>query len=93
MSELKFSLNKNDFIAEKTNPKDIHFVIKIDLHRVYLRRESDDEIFSVQKRLVNFAWTKINPEVAKVLYEEMQRVDDQETQKINSQRDDSKAEG
>lgn len=81
MSQLKFELNKNDFVAPKADPKDVHFVIKIDLHRVFLRRESDDHLVSYQKRLINFGWTKIDPKVAKVLYEQMQteKRDDIET--------------
>lgn len=72
MSELKFDLNKNEFLMDKVSKK-LFFVIKIDMHTVWLRDESDEknndpEIKQMPKNLINKVMTKVNPDVMKVLY-------------------------
>lgn len=72
MSELRFELNKNEFLMDKVTKK-LYFVIKIDLHNVWIRDESDlknndPEIRQMPKNLVNIGMTKVNPEVMQVLY-------------------------
>jgi hypothetical protein len=76
MSKLKVNLQKNDYICQKTNPEDLYFVIKTDLHKVFLRRESDDQLLTIPKRMVNIAYMKVDPQVAKVLYSKMQEQND-----------------
>lgn len=72
MSELRYDLHKNNFVMDKGNKK-LYFVIKIDLHNVWLRLEDeqngdDAELFKVPKHMMNLAYIKVNPNVMKVLY-------------------------
>jgi len=72
MSELKFDLNKNEFLMDKVSKK-LFFVIKITMHSVWLRDESDEknndpEVKEMPKNLINKVMTKVNPDVMKVLY-------------------------
>lgn len=72
MSELKFELHKNNFVMDKGNKK-LYFVIKIDLHNVWLREEEEDkadnpDLFKVPKHMINLTYIKVNPDVMKVLY-------------------------
>ena len=72
MSELREEIHKNDFLMDKVT-KDMFFVIKIDMHTVWIREEKDAEndnpdIFQRPKHLVNRSMIKVNPDVIKVLY-------------------------
>lgn len=72
MSDLKFDLNKNEFLMDKVSKK-LFFVIKITLHDVWIRDESDaknndPDIKQMPKNLVNKIMTKVNPDTMKVLY-------------------------
>jgi hypothetical protein len=72
MSELKFELHKNNFVMDKGNKK-LYFVIKIDLHNVWLRLEDEEkaddaDLFKVPKHMINLTYIKVNPDVMKVLY-------------------------
>lgn len=76
MSELKYELHKNNFVMDKGNKK-LYFVIKIDMHNVWLRLESEEggddaELFKVPKHMMNLAYIKVNPNVMKVLYGDKQ---------------------
>ena len=70
MSELRFELHKNDFLMDKVT-KQLFFVIKIDMHNVYLRSETegdDVELKKMPKHMVNVSLIKVRPNVMKVLY-------------------------
>lgn len=74
MSELREDVHKNDFLMD-TLTKDLYFVIKIDMHTVWLRQEKDDlkdpddpEIKQMPKHMVNRAMIKVKPDVIKILY-------------------------
>lgn len=70
MSTLREDIHKNDFLMDKGNKK-LHFVIKIDLHNVWLRVESegdDVDLTKVPKHMINKFYIKVNPDVMKVLY-------------------------
>ena len=72
MSELRENIHKNDFIMNKGNKK-LHFVIKIDLHSVWVRVEDDEkgddaDLEKIPKHMVNKFYIKVNPDVMKVLY-------------------------
>lgn len=74
MSELRYELHKNHFVMDKGNKK-LYFVIKIDMHNVWLRLEDetkgdDCELFKVPKHIMNLTYIKVNPDVMKVLYGE-----------------------
>lgn len=72
MSTLKDTLSKNEFIAPHKDMTDVHFVIKITLHDIFLRRESDDEVFGISKNEYNRGlWHKVDPKTVEVLYAEM----------------------
>lgn len=76
MSELKYDLHKNNFVMDKGNKK-LYFVIKIDLHNVWLRLEDEEgkddaELYRVPKHMINLAYIKVNPNVMKVLYGDKQ---------------------
>ena len=75
MSTLKYELHKNDFLMDKVT-KQLFFVIKIDLHTVWVRVEEEDkpedpddvELRRVPKHTVNLSMIKVKKDVMKVLY-------------------------
>jgi len=70
MSTLKYDLHKNDFIMDKVT-KQLFFIIKIDLHNVFIRAETDGddvELKKMPKHMVNVSMIKVNPDVMKILY-------------------------
>lgn len=74
MSTLREDIHKNHFLMEKVSKK-LYFVIKIDMHNVWLRLEDDtkgddSELFKIPKHLINATYIKVNPDVMKVLYGE-----------------------
>lgn len=72
MAKLKIEIQKNNYIAPKSEPTNVHFVVVVRNHDLVVRREKDDELLEVKKRLINQGiWAKVSPEVAKVLYEEI----------------------
>lgn len=72
MSTLREEIHKNNFLMDKGNKK-LYFVIKIDMHNVWLRLEDDEkgddcDLFKVPKHMINMVYIKVNPDVMKVLY-------------------------
>lgn len=72
MSTLREDIHKNNFLMDKGNKK-LYFVIKIDMHNVWLRFEDesdndDCELFKVPKHMINRTYIKVNPDIMKILY-------------------------
>jgi len=71
MPKVKFALKKNEFLSPKNDIMNYHFVVKVDLHRIILRREKDDELIAVPINNINLMWQKVDPETVEILYGEI----------------------
>jgi hypothetical protein len=68
MPKVKFPIKKNEFISPKSDMLNYHFVVKIDLHNVIVRREKDDELLKIPIHTVNLMWSKVDPDTVEILY-------------------------
>lgn len=80
MSTLREDVHKNDFMMD-TLTKEMYFVIKIDMHTIWLRNETakcddpdDPEIKQLPKHMANRTLIKVKPDVIKILYGEKNEV-------------------